>query len=103
MKVNIGDYPKKGSTRVVKIKIDEYDLFSLDATLALIILPALKKFKNTSFCHPTNLTKKKWEKILDKMIASFSSYEKDDINPSEQLERQEGFELFGKYFTNLWY
>lgn len=42
MKVNIGPYK---DIRKVEVKIDRYDLWSLDNTLALIILPALKQLK----------------------------------------------------------
>lgn len=45
MKVYIGRYPKSDKERKVDIRIDDWDTFSLDHTLAMIILPALIKFK----------------------------------------------------------
>lgn len=47
MKVNIGNYPGSRSKKPQKIqvRIDRWDTFSLDTTLAQIIHPALIKFK----------------------------------------------------------
>lgn len=45
MKVNIGPYKDGNKKRKVKIKIDGYDIWSMDHTLAMIILPMLKKLK----------------------------------------------------------
>jgi hypothetical protein len=45
MKVNIGDYPDNDEERVVEVHIDDFDVWSFDHTLALIILPALKMLK----------------------------------------------------------
>ena len=47
MKVNIGPYPNGNKSRKVKIKIDRHDTYSMDHTLALIILPMLVQLRNT--------------------------------------------------------
>jgi hypothetical protein len=47
MKVNIGNYPEKDNPRQVEITIDAYDTWSMDHTLALIIVPMLKQLKAT--------------------------------------------------------
>jgi hypothetical protein len=44
MKVKIGNYPKK-SPRRITVNIDRYDTWSMDHTLALIILPLLLQYK----------------------------------------------------------
>lgn len=44
MKVKIGNYPKTGQ-RKVKVKIHSYDLWNMDNTVALIVLPLLKALK----------------------------------------------------------
>ena len=44
MKVKIGPYRKK-KPKKVKIRIDKWDTWSMDHTLALIILPMLKQLK----------------------------------------------------------
>ena len=45
MKVNIGRYPKGDKERKISIKIDPWDTWSADHTLALIIVPLLQKMK----------------------------------------------------------
>lgn len=52
MKVNIGRYPKGDTPRRVKIVIDPYDTWSMDHTLALIIVPMLKQLKATKHGAP---------------------------------------------------
>jgi hypothetical protein len=107
--------------RTVKVHIDHYDVWSLDHTLALIILPALKQLKKDNTGHPCGVSsapdpvcgkcdcEKEWHTIMDTMIWSFEQIAEDDINfhtPEEykaQQERiQEGLMLFGKYFQTLW-
>lgn len=47
MKVNIGPYPKKDSKkRKVDIRIDRYDHWSADHTIALIAAPLLKQLRD---------------------------------------------------------
>lgn len=45
MKVNIGPYPENEENRKIEVKIDHYDIWNLDVTLANIIVPALEKFR----------------------------------------------------------
>jgi hypothetical protein len=52
MKVNIGRYPKSDIPRRVKITIDPHDTWSMDHTLALIIVPMLKQLKATKHGAP---------------------------------------------------
>jgi hypothetical protein len=104
MKVNISNYTKKGSQKV-DVRIDSWDTFSLDKTLARIILPMLLQLKQRKVGIPSNLVngvgtsiseqyyfdfmnddldvvhnaaEEKWEEILDKMIWSFSQLLEDD-------------------------
>lgn len=85
------------------------DTWSLYYYLAKIILPSLKEFEKSVNGYPTSLSEKEWKDILDKMIWSFDyilNGEDDWSNTLENQEnykkQQEGLELFGKYFTNLW-
>lgn len=107
MKVKIGAYPKKGNRRKIDVKIDSYDTWSLDHTLAHIIYPALLQLKATKhgvphefadvggedftdqdsfdFYKETNKEAfdekvKQWDEILDKMIWSFQQLACDDYN-----------------------
>jgi hypothetical protein len=52
MKVNIGDYPENDNPRQIEINIDGYDTWSMDHTLALIIVPMLKQLKATKHGAP---------------------------------------------------
>jgi hypothetical protein len=119
MKVNIGRYKKVGD-RTINVQIQDWDTWSLDHTLALIIHPALVKFKEDSINtgHPCLkgmascegcTCQTEWLEMLDKMIWSFGQitddtvYAHDQVNYKEYNERvQEGLELFGKYFRSLW-
>lgn len=155
--------------RKIKIHIDEYDTWSMDHTLALIIVPMLKQLKETKhgipqldvlnyqsgYCWPQqcfdfyiegdkpvfNTAEKEWDEILDRMIWAFeqiiledtdeqfwivkpvldlNDYPEDDGKNFSPVrwkvegvydhdgakiyyeKMQDGFELFGKYFRNLW-
>lgn len=179
MKVNLGKYLKGNKERRVNVQIDPFDTWSLDHTLALVILPALIQLKHSKQGVPGEFTNRiggdfdrnlvfdfikedddkvfdqlcdQWDEILDKMIWSFLQlsieddydnqyhhgkmkigweklpddlypnssignkeplYQMIDKNPGqhwydyvgqEEHDRriQEGLDLFGKYFRNLW-
>lgn len=98
MKVHLGKYRKNSDSRKIDVKIESFDTWSLDSSLAHIILPALIQLKNTKHGVPSefayvggadwesqdsfdfykethdecfNIACKRWEDILDKMIWSF--------------------------------
>lgn len=104
MKVNLGKY-KKDSSRRIDVKIEKFDTYSLDHTLAYIILPALLQLKATKhgvpaefgdslgadydgqqsfdFCKEDHdwafdVKCKQWDNVLDKMIWSFQQLLLDD-------------------------
>lgn len=82
------------------------ELWSLDSTIAEFILPRLIEFRKELVGYPGNLTSESWAEILDKMIWSFENLEDLDWpdGKDEEYNRkfQEGLELFGKYFRDLW-
>lgn len=151
--------------RDIKVQIDKYDTWSVDHTLALIIVPMLKQLKETTHGYPAALCTedqhhgdqqyfegdgfefpeddgmKRWEETLDKMIWAFEQVLDDDwkdqyrtgeadfmfvecedqpgystmeYGPNHTLvtdydgiraheaRMQEGFDLFAKYYRNLW-
>ncbi len=127
MKVTLGKYKKNGARRNLKVQIDKWDTWSLDHTLALIIHPALIKYKEDSSgtgypcldknCFGIDMEELHgkcnceaiWNEIVDKMIWSFGEVLNDDIQSHSTEEYheyrkkvQEGLELFGKYFQTLW-
>ena len=97
MKVNLKKFPSKGE-RKLQVNIEKFDTWSLDHSLALIILPALVQLKLTKHGIPNDFAEvggedwtsqqsfdfyteshneafdegcKRWEEVLDKMILSF--------------------------------
>ena len=116
--------------RKIKIKIDYYDVWSMDHTLSLIILPMLKLLKEKKHGSPCvddsdvpeelrsynappidknmgevdELFHKRWEWVLDQMIWSFEHKVKDENEYNIEIEKRiaKGIELFGKYYGGLW-
>lgn len=76
---------------------DNTELWNLYITILKFILPRLKAFKECTGGYPPNFTPETWEECLQKMIDSIESILYGD-EPN-----YEGFELFNKYFFNLWY
>jgi len=148
-------------TRNIKVRIDKYDTWSMDATLAYIILPMLHQLKETKHgCPDVNdedVPKKlrvreathhdgevddnweaRWDWVMDEMIWAFTQIndnedwekeycekagewhfedEKDGMSKmvwdkkavidnkgikAHRARMQNGFILFGKYYTGLW-
>ena len=113
MKIKIGPHRKN---RAFNIHIDDFDVWSLDYTLACIIHPALIRLKETKHGYPelwedgmvthhnydrqlhfdiideeveTQYLIDKWNVIMDKMIYSFEQIVKDklfDITDQKQLD-----------------
>jgi hypothetical protein len=141
--------------RQVYVRIDRYDTWNMDDTLAQIILPMLKQLKQTKHGSPhvddfdcpqhlwsTNALPKehdwdidsnwhkRWEYVINEMIWCFEQHQLDDedekfwtqpqdpkLELKERLDKatldeqnyrlhhhrkQRAFELFGKYYKNLW-
>lgn len=126
MKIKIGR-PKKN--RKVRISIHDYDLWSMDTTLALIIatmLRALKEAKQgspyvededvpeniqTTSATPTEneydvdeFHHNRWDWVLDEMIWTFTSIANvdDQLSKQKQMRLDNGLRLFGRYYQNLW-
>ena len=105
MKVNIGPYTDDDAGQVIEVHIDKYDTWSMDHTLAPIILPMLLQLKETkngaplvddedvpeelkSTSAPTKENDwdtddnwfKRWDWVLDEMIYAFDcKANKDDV------------------------
>lgn len=107
------------------------DVWSFDYYLAKTISEGLKHLKKIHHGYPCELTEGQWIDILNEMIWTFEialkvseleiviPYDKEsrqklqklekEVNPSyriltkkEELKYKKGFELFKKYFHNLW-
>lgn len=88
------------------------DVYSLFDYLSKIILPALKVFKENKPGYPMcvigrkkeEMTMEKWDEILSDMIYAFEAIELDNKCEKINYKRQQkGFELFGKYYHDLWF
>ena len=106
MKVTIGKYPKNiNKDRKISVKIDPWDTWSMDHTLALIIHPMLVQLKKTKHGSPftddadvpeelrstsappkeyewdtDDNHHKRWDWILDEMIWAFAQEIDDDAS-----------------------
>jgi len=104
-----------------KIHIDPWDTWSMDYTLAQITLPMLLQLAKTKHGSPmTDLDDVPWELrgdheddihdrwdwILKEMIYAFDAKVNDldewEFSEEKQERIQNGFRLFGKYYTGLW-
>jgi len=115
--------------RTVKVRIDKYDTWSMDHTLALIVLPMLKQLQATKHGSPhvddsdvpeelrasnappvdpnsgdiDELWHKRWDWILSEMIWAFEHLVDDNIyDPEVERRISNGLILFGKYYRALW-
>jgi hypothetical protein len=112
--------------RVEYVKIDKYDTWNADHTLAMVILPVLKQIKETKRGAPIvsdedvpdeiksmNAPRtesdwdidefyfKRFDYVLDEMIWSFEELlDRDNDIDYERINN--GLRLFGKYFRGLW-
>lgn len=105
MKVNLGRYPQGNAQRRLRIQIDPWDTYSLDHTLALIIVPALRQLRAEKHGVPGNMpamqygtedwrgqqcfdfyseddphldvAQQQWDEILDHMIWAFEQIADD--------------------------
>jgi len=99
------------------VQIDPWDLYSVDTTLAKVIAPILKSFRdNTHGCPGSFLDDEKkqylgkddfetWKNILNKMIDGFERINDDkywNLNKENWLAVQESLRLFAKFYMTLW-
>lgn len=114
MKVILGKYPgpRSKKERKISVRIDPWDTWNADHTLALIIEPMLIQLKATTHGFPTtmydlvgvpvdeqwkateeqtNSAIAKWEEILDAMIWSFHELN-DDEDALSRLHKKHGEE-----------
>lgn len=125
MRVFIGDY---GDKREVSVELHDYDTWSMDVTLALIIHPLLIKFKADLTGCPSELidypidgviafpytepdkteeddsvdkAMVKWKEILDKMIWSFGEIVNNEENEPPYVKGNFDKEAYLAYHNRL--
>ena len=100
MKIHIGPYRKN---RRVDVRIDKYDTWGMDSTLALIILPMLKQLKENKHGSPyvddedvppeyrdvNEKIHEAWDWVMGEMIWAFEQKCRDDWESDYQIEEGE--------------
>lgn len=89
---------------------DDSSTWSMDQSLAKIILPRLKRFQEIRRGYPHDMTDEEWDKIIKEMIWGFQwfadgkqySYEPKD-GAAEAKRAHDAIELFAKYYSGLWW
>jgi len=91
---------------------DDSDTWNLDGEIAKFTIVRLKRFKEVNNGFPGHdTTKEGWDEIIDKMIFALDKISKWDDKDNgdstwdkeDQEKINEGLELFGKYFRDLWW
>ncbi len=85
---------------------DDSDTWSLDHTIAKLVLPRLKRFRKLNIGYPANLQEVEWNLILDEMIEAFEIIEKDDyweLTDDERSRISRGLDKFREYYFDLWW
>lgn len=85
---------------------DDGDTFSLDYSLAKIIAPRLKRFKEVTIGVPLDMKEQEWNDKLDKMIAAFEFAGSEDrwsAKPEDFKKHGEGIKLFAEHYWQLWW
>jgi hypothetical protein len=85
------------------------DTWNLDCTIIKFILPRLAYLRDTTSGYPNNLDSyEEWIDILNEILDGFESYliiMEGEVSASKDIGQnkfKKAFELFTKYFCNLW-
>jgi hypothetical protein len=84
---------------------DDSDTWSLDSSLAALIAPRIRRFKELNNGHPCDLTEQEWDAHLDAMARAFDLTRKDwsERTGEEDAAIKRGLRLFAVYFQALWW
>jgi hypothetical protein len=96
---------KQAQQKAIQLQVEE-DVFDLKHSLARIISPRIKYFRQiSSSSHPSELTKEEWELILLRMEKSFEWFSKEENLTSAEEENfhLEGIGFFARYYKFLWH
>lgn len=79
---------------------DDTECWNLDTTILQFTLPRLKRFRECTVGYPPEFeTLEEWQECLDKMIMAIEHILDSTVDEKDY----ENFELFKKYFSNLWW
>ena len=88
---------------------DDSETWSLDHSLAKLITPRLKRYKEVNCGYPSSMSWEEWNEILDEMIFGFEWFQSDarfDVNSeydANYIRAQKGIDLFAKHYFHLWW
>lgn len=88
---------------------DDSETWSLDWSLAQLILPRLRRFRELNNGYPYGESEKTWNNKLDKMIAAFEyfangkQWEVSKDTMGELYKHKQSLKLFAKYYDHLWW
>lgn len=110
MKLNISKRDIKFWWQRVVHDFDDSETWSLDVSLAKLILPRLKRFKEITIGIPADKNEGEWNNDLDKMIAAFEWYASEkcfdwgdpQLNKNREMA-DEGIKLFAENYNKLWW
>ena len=83
------------------------EIWNLDISFYAWIIPRLKRYQEIQTGCPPDLTVRKWNIIINKMIKAFETTERkqnyyQDLNKKDQKIMDDGMQLFAKYIYWLW-
>lgn len=89
---------------------DDSETWSMDSSLAKLILPRLKRFQEVRAGYPANMTDEEWEKIIQEMIWGFQwfadgkQHSYDYVKEAHEANRaNDAIDLFARYYSTLWW
>jgi len=87
---------------------DDSETWSLDWSLANLILPRLERYREITCGHPADLTKKQWHKILDDIVFAFRYHADFEKHTAEYWKKhgkrvERGMQLFAEWYGALWW
>jgi hypothetical protein len=85
---------------------DDSDTWDLRLANAKFFVPRLKRFKELNICIPEGLTSEEWDGILDEIIWMFELNINDSLLIDDEKEQQRydtAFDLYCKYYHDLWW
>ena len=86
---------------------DDTDTWCLRSAIAVTLGPRLRRFKELTNNHPTDLSEEQWARELDQMILAFHLIETDatrhTLTDKEKDQIELGLDLFRNRFHDLWW
>jgi hypothetical protein len=87
---------------------DDSEMWSLDHSLAKLILPRLKRFQEVQGGYPASMENQEWKDIINEMVWAFQWYADgkqwgcEPTQAQDEKRADKGLQLFAKYYGHLW-